>query len=77
MSDQWPDPNGKWMRRVRKWMLPTGLVYLVFIGLVVAGKVLGWSWGGEISWITIVLDGVLALGLTAYGFVLRRGSRQH
>jgi len=52
-------------------------VYLVFIGLVVAGKVLGWSWGGEISWITIVLDGVLALGLTAYGFVLRRGSRQH
>jgi len=75
MADQWPDPNGKWMRRIGRTSLPLGVIWLVTLGVYAAAIWSGAETSTPFRWFVLVLNTFVAINLIAQGLLYGRRAR--
>ena len=69
------DSTGPDSRAVVSWAVAVLLAAAALIGLVSVLAVIVWAVGDVPGWVTLVLGGGLALGATAFAWILARALR--
>ena len=73
MSDQWPDPNGPWMRRMMVAQLPIGLIWFAVLVFYCAYILVSSEAHGPFFWF-LYLPGqaLVAVNMIVQGIYWRR-----